>query len=114
MGPWLVEIGTREELVPWLGSAPPRPDKAVRLVVRGDGPAVRELIPNALDAAKLDPVRVVLWVREASLFTGEEATALFSFDQEVLGAVISGSRTTAWVRRDRVDVASLEFAFATA
>ncbi len=73
MGPWLVEVKTPEELEPWLDGGPPdRPDSTVMLV-RGDGPAIRAFLPNALDAAKVDSGRVVVFYAS----TGQLKTGFF-------------------------------------
>jgi hypothetical protein len=60
MGPWLIDVRTREEFDTWLGDDPPKAHRPVVMVVRGDSTLVREFLPNALDAAKLDERRLVV------------------------------------------------------
>jgi hypothetical protein len=115
MGPWLVDVRTRDELDRWLGGNPPTTYKPVLMVVRGDGPTVREFLPNALDAAKLDDRRVVVWIKDLAMLRPSEMTDLFGDDGEVLGAVLNGDGSVAaCVYPDRLEVGDADFAFSTA
>jgi hypothetical protein len=115
MGPWLVDVRTRSELDRWLGGSPPTPYVPVLMVVRGDSASVREFLPNALDAAKLDDRRVVVWIKDLSLLRGGEAQDMFSGDATVLAAVLNGDHTVATrVHSDRIEVGDADFAFSTA
>jgi hypothetical protein len=115
MGPWLVDVRTRAELDRWLGGNPPTTYVPVLMVVRGDSVAVREFLPNALDAAKLDDRRVVVWVKDLSLLRDTEARDLFGGDGSVLAAVLNHDRTVAVrVHSDRMEVVDADFAFSTA
>ncbi len=115
MGPWLVEVKTPEELEPWLDGGPPdRPDSTV-MVVRGDGPAVRAFLPNALDAAKVDSGRVVVWLRHPGVLDAMSTDRIFG-DSGWCMAVALGAdgKAAAWVSSDRVEVEDAAFAFAEA
>jgi len=115
MGPWLVDVRTRDELDRWLGGNPPTTYRPVLMVVRGDSAAVREFLPNALDAAKLDGRRVVVWVKDLSLLRGTEVRDLFGGDGTVLAAVLNGDLTVAArVHSGRMEVVDADFAFSTA
>jgi len=115
MGPWLVDVRTRQEFETWMGDNPPTPYMPVVMVVRGDSPLIREFIPNALDAAKLDEQRLVVWVKHESMFTEQEIAELFGGDNEALAAVLSESRrATATIHADRTEVEDADFAFSTA
>lgn len=115
MGPWLVDVRTRDELDRWLGGNPPTTYRPVLMVVRGDSVAVREFLPNALDAAKLDDRRVVVWIKNLSLLRRSEAEDLFSDDGTVLAAVLNSDQSVAtWIHTDRIEVGDADFAFSTA
>ena len=112
MGPWLIDVQNRDELDPWLGDEPPTPYRPVVMVVRGDEQLVREFLPNALDAAKLDRRRVVAWVKDVDLLTEEELETVFLSDHEILAAVLSEDHEVkGWVYRDRIEVGDAAFAF---
>jgi hypothetical protein len=115
MGPWLIDVHNREELEPWLGDEPPTPYRPVVMLVRGDGELLREFLPNALDAAKLDGHRVVAWVKNTDMFTERELETVFLSDDQILAAVLSVSHDVkGWVYRDRIDVDDAAFAFTKA
>lgn len=115
MGPWLVDIRTKDEFATWMGFQPPVPHRPVVMLVRGDSPVIREFIPNALDAAKLDERRVVVWVKDVSLLPPHGGTDLFDGDEDALAAVLSEDRrVTTLVHPDRVEVEDADFAFSTA
>jgi hypothetical protein len=112
MGPWLIDVQTRDELDSWLGDCPPTTYRPVVMVVKGDGEVVREFLPNALDAAKLDDRRVVAWVKDPELLTDSGELTAFLADEEILAAVLSEDhRVKGWVYRDRIDVDDAAFAF---
>ncbi len=114
MTPWLNEVISHEEAVLWLGQDSPDSDKPVRMIVRGDGPRIRELLPNVLDAAKVDPRRIVIWVRDPDLLTVAESAALFSSSAEILGVVIYEGVACGWVYDGAIRVKDALFAFAGA
>jgi hypothetical protein len=112
MGPWLIDVSDRSELERWLAGTPS--DKVV-MVVAGDSPRVRELLPNALDAAKLEPHRLVLWVKQPALLEGLPAADLLSRDRRLVSAVLTPDRrVAAWVYDDQIAVDDMAFAFAQA
>jgi hypothetical protein len=112
MGPWLVDLRTRDEFDTWLGGNPPTPYRPVFMVVRGDSEAIREFIPNALDAAKLSEHRVVAWLKDPALLTDDEASELFGGNQEALAVVLSEDHQVAsFVYGDRLEVVDATFAF---
>lgn len=114
MGPWLVDIRTRDEFETWMGENPPTTYRPVVMVVRGDSAVIREFIPNALDAAKLDEHRLVVWLKDMSLLSRQEVSDLFGDDDDALAAVLSNSReVTALVHSDRIEVEDATFAFST-
>jgi hypothetical protein len=115
MGPWLVDVRTREELDTWFGDDPPTTYRPVVMVVRGDSEVVREFLPNALDAAKLNDQRVVVWVKDATILTEQEIDTFFLADETVLAAVLSKDHEVGgWVYDDHVDVDDAAFAFRNA
>ena len=115
MGPWLVDVRTRDELDKWLSANPPTTYRPVLMVVRGDSATIREFLPNALDAAKLDERRLVVWVKEASLLRQPERERLFGDDDTVVAAVLDDDRAVAaWVHADRLEVVDADFAFSAA
>jgi hypothetical protein len=115
MGPWLVEVNDRSELEGWLAGGPDKNGTSVAMLVRGDGTGVRGLLPNALDAAKLDPRRVVVWVRNDDLFTDTEKGELFGGGDETVAVVLSAPRRAGgWMTRDRIGVEDAAFAFTQA
>lgn len=112
MGPWLVEVQSRGDLDVWLGDEPPTSYRPVVMVVRGDGELVREFLPNALDAAKLEDRRVVVWVRDEGMLTAEELEDMFKADPEILAVALSiDHRVGGWVYRAGIDVDDASFAF---
>ncbi len=115
MGPWLVEVSDRSELESWLAGGFGDDGPSMVMLVRGDGNGVRGLLPNALDAAKLDPRRVVVWVRNENLFTEAEKDGLFGGGGEILAVVLSApARAGGWMTNDRLGVEDAAFAFAQA
>ncbi|MFV2073411.1 MAG: hypothetical protein ACC742_12265 [Thermoanaerobaculales bacterium] len=115
MGPWLVDIYDRSELEAWLAGGPSGGRASVVMVVRGDGTAVREFLPNALDAAKRHSRRVVVWVKDSAIFKESESVSLFGEGDGVLAAVMgAGGTAGGWVTRDRLGVEDADFAFAAA
>lgn len=85
------------------------------MLVRGDGPAIRVFLPNALDAAKTAPRRVVVWLRDAGLLDDVRSGEVFGDDDWCLAVVLGADRrTVAWVSNDRVGVEDAEFAFVEA
>ncbi len=115
MGPWLVDVRSSDELEQWLGDHPPTPYRPVVMVVQGDSATVREFLPNALDAAKLDDHRVVVWVKDIDMLSLDEVRAFFQADDSILAAVLSVDREVkAWVYRDQLDEDDAVFAFRSA
>jgi len=111
----LIEVGSVAELAPWLAGGPPdRPGSAVMLV-RGDGPRVREFLPNALDAAKMGERRVVVWVRNAGVADTGCSSMVFGGGDWCLAAALStAGSVAAWVSRDRIGVEDAAAAFSEA
>jgi hypothetical protein len=73
---------------------------------------VREFLPNALDAAKREEGRLVVWVQDPAVMTLDRVEDLFRDDDEILAAVVTANRRIAgWVFRDRIGVDDAEFAF---
>jgi hypothetical protein len=115
MGPWLVDVQTRDELSSWLSASPPTTYRPVLMVVRGDSATIREFLPNALDAAKLDDRRIVVWVKDPALLRQPEVAQLFGHDDTAVAAVLGDDRTVAaWVHDDRLGVDDADFAFSAA
>jgi hypothetical protein len=112
MGPWLIDVRNRDEFETWLGGDPSTSSRPVVMIVRGDSPEVREFLPNALDAAKRDDRRLVVWVKELELLTLDEVREFFLSDDSILAAVLSKDhQVRGWVYRDRADVDDAEFAY---
>lgn len=112
MGPWLVDVTDRSEFESCLAGGASVPANASVMVVRGDEALIRLFIPNALDAAKLDPRRVVVWVKDQGLFSDSEQREFFGEGDSVVAAVIGGKGSAGgWVTRDRVQVEDAAFAF---
>jgi hypothetical protein len=112
MGPWLIDVRTRDEFETWLGDDPPTSAQPVVMIVRGDSPVVREFLPNALDAAKRDDRRLVVWVKNFELLSLDEVREFFLSDESILAAVLSeGHQVMGWVYRDRTSVEDADFAF---
>lgn len=97
MGPWLIELSRRDDLLKWMASESPDPRKPVRMILRGDSPQMRVLIPNALDAAKKAAERVVVWIRDANLLTESEKAAFFDGGPEIVGVVVAGNSVRSWL-----------------
>jgi hypothetical protein len=115
MGPWLVEVKDRPSLEVWLGGGPPDRAGGTVMLVRGDEPLIRGFLPNALDAAKIEEDRVVVWIKDRVLFGEAEERELFGEGDEILAAVLSPTGTVGgWVTPDRVRVEDAAFAFAEA
>lgn len=115
MGPWLVDVADRSELDPWLDGSAPVTYRPVVMLVRGDDEVVREFLPNALDAAKLDDQRVVVWVRDPALLTDDEQERFFRGDETIVAATLDvDHRVRSWVYRDATDVDDSDFAFVAA
>ena len=112
MGPWLIDVRTRDELETWLGDDPPTTARPVVMIVRGDSPEVREFLPNALDAAKHNDGRVVVWIKDFELLTIDNVREFFLSDDSILAAVLSEDRRVkGWVYRDRTGVDDADFAY---
>jgi hypothetical protein len=108
----MVEIHDRAELDLWLGEHPPVTYTPVLMLVRGDSTRIRELLPNVLDAAKLDEHRVVLWVRDQNHLDDDELQTLFLGDEEVVAAVLGpGGEPASWLYADHIDVEDAVYAF---
>jgi len=115
MGPWLVEVTDRPSLEVWLGGGPPDRAGGTVMFVRGDEPLVRRFLPNALDAAKIEKGRVVVWIKNRILFVEGEERELFGEGDEILAAVLGPAGAVGgWVTPDRVRVEDAAFAFAEA
>ena len=115
MGPWLIKVDSLQELEEWLVMQPPVSYRPLLMVVRGDGPPIREFLPNALDAAKMDEHRVVVWVRDPDVAQHELVAGLFGADEEILAVVLGADREVAGrVYRDHAGVDDAAFAFAAA
>jgi hypothetical protein len=115
MGPWLVEAHSRADLESWLQGGPPEFTGSTIMIVRGDGPDVRAFLPNAMDAAKLDESRIVVWLKNTDLLEGPERKHLFDDSDAVLAVVLTGpGQVGGWMTRDRLRVEDAEFAFAEA
>jgi len=112
MGPWLIDANDRSELESWLAGGPSADEPACVMFVRGDGPGVRGFLPNALDAAKRDPRRVVVWVKDRTLLGDAKVAALFGESETILAVVLSApGNVGGWVTRDRLGVEDAAFAF---
>jgi hypothetical protein len=108
----MVEVNSREELDPWLSGGPPARAGSTVMLVRGDGPDVRLFLPNALDAAKQDPKRVVVWIRGTGVLDRQRAEAIFGEGEWGLAATLDArGRAQACVSRDRISVEDAAFAF---
>ena len=82
------------------------------MVVRGDSDLIREFIPNALDAAKLDEQRVVVWVKDPSVLDDERIWGLFADDHQAVASVLNEDRElAARVYAGRIEVSDAAFAF---
>jgi hypothetical protein len=115
MGPWLVDVAQRSDLDPWLEGTAPVPYRPVVLLVRGDDDVIRELLPNALDAAKQHAHRVVVWVKAPELLEDDETAAFFRGEASIVAAALSADhRVRAWMTSDRIGVDDAAFAFARA
>jgi hypothetical protein len=115
MGPWLVEVTEMATLEPWLDSGMGEKPEGSAMIVRGDDALVRVFLPNALDAAKLEPGRVVMWVKDPSLFGEDVQRRLFGRSGSAVAAVVAtDGRVGGWVSRDRIGVEDAAFAYAEA
>ena len=115
MGPWLVEVMEMATLEPWLEGRSGEKPKGPAMVVRGDDALVRVFLPNALDAAKLEPGRVVMWVKNPSLFGEEVRRRLFGRSGSAVAAVVGTDGVVGgWVSRDRIGVEDAAFAYSEA
>jgi hypothetical protein len=111
----LVEVETAQELEPWLGGGPPDRADSTVMLVRGDGPEVRVFLPNALDAAKIDRRRVVVWLRHPGVLDVHRLGEFFGDGPWCLAVVLGADgKTAAWVTSDRFGVEDAAFAFAEA
>jgi hypothetical protein len=109
MGPWLIDFSERGDLEKWLADAHSRPSA---MLIRGDSSRVREMLPNALDAAKRDPGRVVLWVKEEELLAELPCGEPFRRDADVNAVVLDRERRPrAWVYYDQIAVSDFAFAY---
>ena len=97
MAPWLIELTRRDDLLLWLASESPDPEKSIRMILRGDSPRMRVFIPEALDAAKKAPGRIVLWIRDENLLTDSEKATFFDGGPEIVGVVVSGGSVRSWL-----------------
>jgi len=115
MGPWLIEVTDRPLLELWLGGGPPDRAHSNVMFIRGDEPLIRGFLPNALDAAKTEDDRVVVWVKNPEFFSEAEERKLFGEGDEILAAVLGPTGAMGgWVTPDRLRVEDAEFAFAEA
>ena len=115
VGPWLIEVRNPTEIEPWLDGGPPDRSGSTVMLVRGDGPVVRVFLPNALDAAKSDERRVVVWLRNPGVLDSERTEQIFGEGDWCLAAALGGDgRTAAWVSNDRIGVEDAAFAFSEA
>lgn len=115
MGPWLIDIREPSELEPWLEGGPPGRSGSTVMLVRGDGPLIREFLPNALDAAKENARRVVVWVRDPALLAGGPVGEAFAKSEHILAVVLwGGGSVCGWVTVDRIGVGDAVFAFENA
>ncbi len=115
MGPWLIDVTDSAEIEPWLAGGPPHRAGSVVMVVLGDSPSIRGFIPNALDAAKADERRVVVWIKDAGMLEKSRSQALFGDGASALAAVLSPEgKVACHVADDRIQVKDAEFAFAEA
>jgi hypothetical protein len=115
VGPWLIEVKSPAELAPWLAGGPPDRRASTVMLVRGDGPVVRVFLPNALDAAKIEGQRVVVWIRDPRVLDPGRGAEIFGEGNWCLAAVLGADgRTAAWVTSDRIGVEDAAFAFGEA
>jgi hypothetical protein len=115
MGPWLVEVTDRPLLEVWLEGGPPDRAGSNVMFVRGDEPLIRGFLPNALDAAKFEDERVVVWVKTPTLFSEAEERKLFGEGDEIMAAVLGPTGVVGgWVTSDRLRVEDAVFAFSEA
>ena len=115
MGPWLIEIRDPTELEPWLEGGPPERSESVGMLARGDDELMREFLPNALDAAKKDRRRVVLWLRDPSLLGGGAVADTFASDSSMIAVTLASDGSVGgWVTAERIGVEDADFAFAQA
>jgi glutathione S-transferase len=111
----LIEVHDRSELETWLAGGPPARAASSVMLVRGDGPPVREFLPNALDAAKESAGRVVVWVRDPAQLAGGPVGEAFAKSDDILAVVLAADGSVGgWVTGDRIGVADAAFAFENA
>jgi hypothetical protein len=115
VGPWLIEIRQKTELEPWLAGGPPDRADSIVMLAGGDDETIREFLPNALDAAKKDRGRVVVWLRNPSLLAEGPIAEAFASNGSILAVTLAADGTLAgWVTDDRIGVEDADFAFAQA
>jgi hypothetical protein len=111
-GPWLIEPETQAELERWLSSNTPRDVPPIVMLLRGDSQHTRELLPDALDAAKLSSRRVVVWITDDSFLASERVAALLPNDPEVIAVTLDlDQRPRGWVYAGHIDVPTADHAF---
>jgi hypothetical protein len=115
MGPWLVDVTDRSELDEWLAGGPPHRAGSSVMLVCGDEPLIRGLIPNALDAAKMETNRVVVWVKDSNMLSVEKKNEFFGKSDSVRAVVLDRSGAVGgWMTSDRISVDDAVFAFSEA
>ena len=115
MGPWLIEAENPTEVEPWLAGGPPARAGSTVMLVRGDGPVVRVFLPNALDAAKMDERRVVVWLRKPGTLDSRDVEQIFGTGDWCIAAALGADGSTAaWLSSDRIGVEDAAFAFSEA
>jgi len=115
MGPWLVEVTDRPSLEIWLEGGPPDRAGGTVMFVRGDDSRIRMFLPNALDAAKREENRVVVWIRDPALLGEAGGSELFGEGDAILAAVVGpAGGAGGWVTPDRLRVEDADFAFSEA
>ena len=83
--------------------------------VHGLAYCVAPEVADALDAAKIDPRRVVVWIRNPAVLDASRSGELFGDGGWCLAAVLGADgRAAAWVTGDRVGVEDAAFAFSEA
>jgi hypothetical protein len=92
---------TREELEPWLSTPAPPTKPPVVMLIRGVSLQAVDLSVHALNAARRQVYREVVWVKQPSmLLKPEELTRLFQGDADALAVALSiRGEPTAWAAR---------------